>query len=427
MVEQTIENDNEQSDIWELYLFALKSPQTREKYKGRINKFFDFVGVSGDTVEAKSIDFVNKSRAGGSQWVFNHILKFMKYQLTRVEHKEIVGSTLQNYLKSIKLFCDMADINIHWKKITRGLPNGKSYADDRIPTEEEIQRLLKYPDRRIKAIIYTMTSSGIRLGAWNYLRWGNIKPITKDGSEIVAAKMTVYEGEDEEYFTFLSGEAYYELLGWMKFREQSGELVNENSWVMRDLWNTDSKKSGNGLASRPKQLASSGIKRLMERAIWAQGLRQKLENGRKRHPFAAVHSFRKWFKTKCEIGGMRPIHIEILLSHSIGISNSYYRPTENDILDDYLKVMDNLLLDAEKKLQFELNHSKQDGKSIVNALNSKLNEKEEIITYLREKNQNEMTKLKTEMNEQILKIMKLVQQNPSFANVKPEVLQTQTI
>jgi hypothetical protein len=45
----------------------------------------------------------------------------------------------------------MADIPIAWKKISRGLPKGKNYADDRIPTIEEIQKLLEYPDRRIKA------------------------------------------------------------------------------------------------------------------------------------------------------------------------------------------------------------------------------------------------------------------------------------
>ena len=28
----------------------------------------------------------------------------------------------------------MADMTIPWKKITRGLPKGKKYADDRIPT-----------------------------------------------------------------------------------------------------------------------------------------------------------------------------------------------------------------------------------------------------------------------------------------------------
>ena len=180
-------NNQEELSIWKLYLFVLKSPLTREKYQGRIEKFFDFIGMKGATIEEKSFYFVKLTEIEGNQWVFNNVLKFMMYQLERVNKKEIVGSTVQNYLKSIKLFCEMADINIQWKKITRGLPKGKSYADDRIPTDEEVQRLLEYPDRRIKAIVYTMTSSGIRLGAWDYLRWGNIKPIEKKGIGVVAA------------------------------------------------------------------------------------------------------------------------------------------------------------------------------------------------------------------------------------------------
>ena len=76
---------------------------------------------------------------------------------------------------------------IPWKKITRGLPKGKKYADDRIPTLEEIRKVVEYPDRRIKAIVYTMASSGIRIGAWDYLQWGHIRPIEKD-DEIIAAK-----------------------------------------------------------------------------------------------------------------------------------------------------------------------------------------------------------------------------------------------
>ena len=72
------------------------------------------------------------------------------------------------------------------------------------PLTDEIQRLILYPDRRIKAIVYTMTSSGIRLGAWDYLKWGNIRPLEKEGKGVVAAKMIVYAGEDEEYYTFIS-------------------------------------------------------------------------------------------------------------------------------------------------------------------------------------------------------------------------------
>jgi hypothetical protein len=39
-----------------------------------------------------------------------------------------------------------------------------------------------------------MTSSGIRIGAWDYLRWGNIQPIEEEG-KTVAAKIIVYAGE----------------------------------------------------------------------------------------------------------------------------------------------------------------------------------------------------------------------------------------
>jgi integrase len=77
----------------------------------------------------------------------------------------------------------------------------------------------------------------------------------------------------------------------------------------------------------------------MERAIWAQGLRKKLEPGIERHPYQTNHSLRKWFKTRCEIAGMRSINVESLMGHSIGVSNSYYRPTEDKLLDDYLKAI----------------------------------------------------------------------------------------
>jgi hypothetical protein len=50
-VEQ-LKND-EELGIWRLYLFALKSPLTREKYQNRMEKFFGFIGLDGKTVEEK--------------------------------------------------------------------------------------------------------------------------------------------------------------------------------------------------------------------------------------------------------------------------------------------------------------------------------------------------------------------------------------
>ena len=107
-----------------------------------------------------------------SIWAFNTILGFMQILKERVGRKEITAGTIRNYVKSIKLFCQMADIPISWDKITRGLPRGRRYAEDRAPTLDEIKKLADYPDRRIKPVVYTMVSSGIRVGAWDYLRVG---------------------------------------------------------------------------------------------------------------------------------------------------------------------------------------------------------------------------------------------------------------
>ncbi len=372
-------------DPWSLYIYAMKAPMTRDRYKTRLARFFDFIGLelSPNELDYRARIFAQKGRENSS-WVLNNILKFVQYQKDRVDRKEITAATIRNYIKSIKLFCEMADISIPWKKITRGLPKGRKYADDRIPTLEEIRKLIEYPDRRIKAIVYAMTSSGIRLGAWDYLQWGHIRPIEKDG-ETVAAKMIVYAGEDDEYFTFISPESLRALKDWMNYREISGEQINNDSWIMRDLWDTRVAQ-GRGLVTKPKKLSSLGIKRLMERAIWAQGLRKKLEPGKKRHPYQANHSLRKWFKTRCEISGMKPINIETLLSHNIGISNSYYRPTENELLEDYLKSVDSLTINGNKlALQKQLADLTEKSKQENYIIKGKLSDKETEIEILKQR------------------------------------------
>jgi hypothetical protein len=116
-------------------------------------------------------------------------------------------------------------------------------------------------------------------------------------------------------------------------------------------------------------------------------LRKKLDNGKKRHPFQAIHCFRKWFKTRCEIAGMKPINIEKLLSHSIGISNSYYRPTENELMEDYLKVVDLLTIDKQEKLQKELQKHQQINQEETYLIKGMLQEKDEQIQSLIKKQQ----------------------------------------
>lgn len=283
------------SDAWSLFLYAMKSPATREKYTGRLGKFFEFLGLQGTTMEEKSRVFAEKGR-GNADWVFNSVLRFMQLQRERAEKKEISAGTIRNYLKAIKLFCEMNDIPVSWKKITRGLPKSRRFAEDRAPTIEEIRKVTEFPDRRIKGVVYTMCSSGMRLEGWEYLKWGHVAPIERDG-KLVAAKITVYPGDPEEYFSFITPEAYNAIKDWMAYREKAGEKISKDSWVMRDLW-AIRKGCISGFISSPKQLKAAGVKRMVEDALWTQGLRTRLPSGKRRHEFQASHGFRKWFLSR---------------------------------------------------------------------------------------------------------------------------------
>jgi hypothetical protein len=52
---------------------------------------------------------------------------------------------------------------------------------------------------------------------------------------------------------------------------------------------------------------------------------------------------------------MKPVNVETLLNHSTGISDSYYRPRESELLEEYLAVAEqHLSVSTENKFKTEL-------------------------------------------------------------------------
>lgn len=202
--------------------------------------------------------------------------------------KEISSGTLRNYIKTIKLFFTMNDILVNWDKIRMGMPTVNQTSDARVPEISEINALLDYNDIRIKSIVLTMLSSGIRVGAWDWLKWKHIIPIEKDGT-IVAAKIIVYAGEPEQYFSFITLECYSALKNYMDFRALHGEKISGESWLIRDQWQKISKTHGHriGLADLPKRLNAEGIRRLIYDAWKIKGVFSVHDSNTqdKNHPF----------------------------------------------------------------------------------------------------------------------------------------------
>ena len=152
-------------------------------------------------------------------------MRFIEFHKIKVIRGEKVAGTVINYYRAFKLFCEMNDFQLSWKKISKGLPKARKSSNDRAPTLDEIKKLIEYPDRRIRPIIFVMCSSGIRLGAWDYLKWKDVVPIHDEENEIIAAKLVVYRGEPEEYYSFITPEAYNAVKEWMNFRISYGEVI----------------------------------------------------------------------------------------------------------------------------------------------------------------------------------------------------------
>jgi hypothetical protein len=104
----------------------------------------------------------------------------------------------------------------------------------------------------------------------------------------------------------------------------------------------------------------SAIQKILSRALWKQDLRQPLQKGARRNPWKLAHGLRKAFRSKAGLV-MHHLNVELIMGHkTTGTQETYWRPTEEEVLEDYLKAVNLLTINNNvQKFEIEQIHDKE--------------------------------------------------------------------
>src|SRR6476619_5043849 len=106
-----LDNKDETFDPVANFLIASKAPETKRQYPKRREVFFNFLKLEG-SLEEKSLVFYHQVLEN-PKWLSFQLIRFLQFQKERVSKGEIVESTISNYFKAIRLFCEMNEIDVN--------------------------------------------------------------------------------------------------------------------------------------------------------------------------------------------------------------------------------------------------------------------------------------------------------------------------
>ena len=173
---------------------------------------------------------------------------------------------------------------------------------------------------------------------------------------------------------------------YLEMRKRCGEKLYANSFLIREQFDI---RDPFAISKCQKTVANTLVNKIIDLAI-RSGIRKKevLEEGKKhlggslRKEVAICHGFRKFFTTKLINKKINPEIREMLLGHKIGLAGVYYKPADDDFLEEYQKVIDELTIDPVNRLQRTVDSTdreKRIGEAYRRCGGFKENDEKEII------------------------------------------------
>jgi integrase len=274
----------------------------------------------------------------------------IKQYIIDVRDRELSTSFMHIFLSSIKAFFEMNDIeNIRWHKLKRFMGEKTPKHDDRCYNHEEILNMLNVSDLKRKFCILLMCSAGLRVGALPTILIKHLKRI--DGKGVY--KIDVYKGlkGKGQYYTFCSPECVTAIDNYLQYRERCGEKITPDSPLVRKDFDSDFHESAR---NKVYSVTSHSISMSLFHLLIKIGIRTIDHiNSRNRKDVKLTHGFRKFFETQLVNANIHETIIRKLTGHSDSnnLTQLYSKQTEDEMLDEYMKAVDNLTVDPANRLR----------------------------------------------------------------------------
>jgi integrase len=336
---------------YEHFINGIKSPATQSGYKRSLRRYLVFLKLK----EVDDLLPMNPSARLIESQIISYIMS--------LREDGIAYATIQYLVAPIFTFYQLNDIILNRKKVSRYLGEYKRVAKDGLYTIEQIQTTLQNPDARMRMIILILASTGCRIGALPSLTLGNLKKIPEYG----LYRVTFYENTNNEYYTFSTRECTRTGIdNYLLYRQRCGEKLSfdesTNRWQPEDVPLIRKQFDMNDLlqVKQPKPMGLNAIKDALAVHLVRCGLRTK------EHP-TAPQSIKRIRKSVSLSKGFRKRAIsifieaelnheirELICDHATQLDQNYFRPTEDQVLREYLKAEPYLTISDEYRLKTEV-------------------------------------------------------------------------
>jgi integrase len=275
----------------------------------------------------------------------------IKYIIS-LRDRQLAYASIKVRLAAITAFLELNDVTVNNKKLKRFIGEHKKTVKDQAYTHEDLVKMFQHATFRAKLIIAIYSSTGIRKGAIIDLKLKHLQKIASHNLSLY--KFTIYENTNDEYVTFCTPECATMIDEYLAQRRAAGEIINsQESYLIRNDFDFIFKTR----VKSPRKTSISALNVIMNRILFKTELRQVnylTENSRyKRHSKAGFHAFRKYFNTCLASCDVNLSIKECLMGHSasMGLDGSYFRPTEKQLLTEYLKAVNELTINEENRLR----------------------------------------------------------------------------